>query len=557
MRSSSFLILFFSLYICCIGQSTDAIVRGWEKAALEGNESAQLHLGNCYYKGTLGCNKNLEKAKHYYQLAANQGNEEAQYKLAVLLKEIGLDTKEEIITFFNTLKSSADKGYSYAQFLLGMELYNIDQPEAFKYLKLAVDNGMYNAIYLLGLCYMQGLGCNIDYTSAISCFTQGEKCVKESYYVMDMSRCYLYTKDYKKAKEFLLRGTQLGEPSAYQLLSLMFARGDGVEKDQGEALRLIDLAIAKEPSNPKMHATKGRIFALFNMRSEAYEIWKELQQKYTDYANSSNDPFCKLMRKEKEGNVDIDIFQTSEINDNTYVVIIANENYRREPHVPYALNDGNIFKLYCQKTLGIPEENIKYLPDATYNDIRFGINWLNKISQIDHGNAKIILYYAGHGVPNEDLSTSYLLPTDGYVLDVNTGFDLNELYRMLGKINAKQIIIFLDACFSGTKRDGTALTNSRGVAIKAKQNEPLHNMVVLSAAQNDETAFDFKEQNHGMFTYYILKKLQESEGDISLNDLFSYVNAQVYKQSIRTFGKSQTPSIISGTNIDWKSIKLK
>ena len=374
---------------------------------------------------------------------------------------------------------------------------------------------------------------------------------------MDMIQCYVKKKDYKEAKNYLDKGLSLGIPRAYQVKSIMSLYGEGVKKDLEEALRLIDIAINKDDSNPNYKDTKGLILIELNKLTEAKEVWDILQRDYKEYANTSESEFCKFMRKGIEGNVDMDIFQTENANYNTYVVIIANENYRREEVVPYALNDGNIFRLYCQKTLGIPEKNINYLPDATYNDIRYGVNWIEKITAANNGDAKIIFYYAGHGVPNDDQSTSYLLPTDGYGSDVQTGYDQKELYKMLEKANATQIIVLLDACFSGTKRNGGMLVSSRGVAIKAKQNEPLHNMVVISAAQGNETAYPFKKQKHGMFTYYILKKLQESKGNTNLGDLFSYVHSQVSKQSVLENGKPQTPTIISGMDIDWKNIKLK
>lgn len=101
------------------------------------------------------------------------------------------------------------------------------------------------------------------------------------------------------------------------------------------------------------------------------------------------------------------------------------------------------------------------------------------------------------------------------------------------------------------------MVSSRGVAIKAKQTEPLRNMVVLSAAQGNETAYAYKKQKHGMFTYYVLKKLQESKGNTTLGDLFRYVQSQVAKQSVLENGKSQTPTVISGINTGWESIVLK
>lgn len=57
-------------------------------------------------------------------------------------------------------------------------------------------------------------------------------------------------------------------------------------------------------------------------------------------------------------------------NDKTFAVIIANENYGQDvPRVEYALNDGRTFKTYCQRVLGIPNENIKLVENATFGQM--------------------------------------------------------------------------------------------------------------------------------------------------------------------------------------------
>ena len=63
------------------------------------------------------------------------------------------------------------------------------------------------------------------------------------------------------------------------------------------------------------------------------------------------------------------------------------------------------------------------------------------------------------------------------------------------------------------------LASARGVAIKVKQTIPVGNMVVFTAAQGDETAYPYKEEEHGLFTYYLLKKLQENLATILRNKL--------------------------------------
>ena len=256
--------------------------------------------------------------------------------------------------------------------------------------------------------------------------------------------------------------------------------------------------------------------------------------------------------------VDENIPVTNQKSSKTFAVIIANENYQSVASVPFALNDGNIFREYCLKTLGIPEKQIKYVPNATGNQIKAQVNWLQTICEVFE-DAQIIFYYAGHGIPDESSRTAYLLPVDGLGTDVTTGYKLDDLYSALGNIPANNVTVFMDACFSGSKREQGMLASARGVAIKAKSGMPQGNMVVFSAAQGDETAYSNNEERHGMFTYFLLKKLQDTKGDVTLHELGEYITKNVSQQSILLNGKSQTPCVTPSASLDasWREWKLK
>jgi len=163
--------------------------------------------------------------------------------------------------------------------------------------------------------------------------------------------------------------------------------------------------------------------------------------------------------------------------------------------------------------------------------------------QRHEGKARIIFYYAGHGIPDEATKSAYLLPVDGFGSDVSTGYSLDKLYATLGELPAEQVTVFLDACFSGSQRDGKNMASAaRGVAIKAKNSTPKGNMVVMSAATGNETAYPYTEKGHGLFTYFLLKKLKDTKGDVSYGELIDYVHSEVSKKSIVENNKSQTPT---------------
>lgn len=318
-------------------------------------------------------------------------------------------------------------------------------------------------------------------------------------------------------------------------------------------------------------AAKGLLYLKRNETNSAIEIWEQMQKiNETSGRNfiqkNQNNPlytslglFAFSISQRVDGNVDIDIFTSKYNNDKTFVVIVANENYKRIESVPFANNDGKIFKEYCVKTLGIPESNIQFIEDASYNDIKYAVNWLSNVIEAYEGNAKIVFYYAGHGLPDEKQNAAYLLPVDGYSNDVSTGYKMDDLYASLGALPSQSVVIFIDACFSGSKREGDMMASARGVAIKVKKASAQGNMVVFTASQGDETAFPYREKKHGMFTYYLLKKLQETKGAASLGEICDYVISEVKKNSIVKNGKMQTPTVVASDKIGtiWKTWKLR
>ena len=176
--------------------------------------------------------------------------------------------------------------------------------------------------------------------------------------------------------------------------------------------------------------------------------------------------------------VDTYVAVTDEEDPNTFAVIISNEHYKHEAAVPFALNDGAIFKRYLMKTLGVPEQNIKYVPDASLNDMNYNLSWLEKVINVKQKEA--------------------------YSTEPSSGLSTEVLYKRLGAMPASQTLVFLDACFSGSKREGDMMKAARGVAIKAKSAPVSGNMVVFSAAQGNETAYPLKSKEHGLFTYFLL-----------------------------------------------------
>lgn len=260
--------------------------------------------------------------------------------------------------------------------------------------------------------------------------------------------------------------------------------------------------------------------------------------------------------------IDTDIPYGPYVRNNTYALIIGNQNYRFVSDVPYAIHDARVFAEYCKNTLGIPAENIHISEDATKQMILEEElqDWLGSIPNPEQ--KKLLVYYAGHGVPDvKNHNKAYLLPTDVRGTNPSRGIALDDFYRKIGDMDFRQATVFLDACFSGVNRDNEGVTEGlRGVEIDAE--DPTMgdgNLVVISAAKGNETAQGLPEEGHGLFTYYLLQELRYSNGLIRLGELSDNVSGNVSSKALQMkMRKKQTPTTnVSGRLGDnWRMLGL-
>lgn len=315
----------------------------------------------------------------------------------------------------------------------------------------------------------------------------------------------------------------------------------------------------KNPSNGKLYTYDSKQSTTYAVNNISYNFKPIEYDVKQDNINQNSTIIDNKTMSFGQADVDVNIPTNAQTNDKTFAVIIANENYVREVKVQYAANDGKIFREYCEKTLGIPSKNIHFSQDATFGTMKSEIKWISDVTAAYSGQAKVIFYYAGHGMPNEEDKSAYLLPVDGFSTDYETAIKLDDLYSRLTANQSQNITVLLDACFSGSIRDNGMLASARGVKIRPKANAIPSNLVVCSAATGDETAYPFKEKQHGLFTYFLLKKLQETKGNVTLLDLSNYITENVKQQSIVVNQKSQTPQVNTSEAMKdaWKILKLK
>lgn len=317
------------------------------------------------------------------------------------------------------------------------------------------------------------------------------------------------------------------------------------------------------PINDKIYAYDSKDVAAFNSSQLALNF-DEINIELDD--NTPNTIVNEGVNKITVGKSDVDInIPKAQISrKSTYALIIGNEDYKSyqtdltaEQNVQFAVNDAEVFSEYCTSTLGIPKEHIIFETNIGVVRMKQAFNQINSIIKNLNGDAEIIIYYAGHGFPDETTKEPFLIPVDVSSNSLELAVNLKDLYGQLTSYPSKRVLIFLDACFTGGGRE-LGLLASRGVKIKPKENVLLGNLIVFSASSENQSALPYYEKGHGMFTYYLLKKLQETEGDVTLKELDEYLHKNISIKSSLLNNREQNPHTnISNTIISkWSEWKL-
>lgn len=279
----------------------------------------------------------------------------------------------------------------------------------------------------------------------------------------------------------------------------------------------------------------------------------------------SDTPEIPLAHKEynfSSSSVDAMIPEAVYMRNNTYALVIGNQDYRFASDVPGAIHDANIFKEYCRKTLGIPSDNIHLVENATkamimQEEIQ---DWLGSIP--DKGQKTLIVYYSGNGLPDlENGNKAYLLPSDVRGTSPHHGIALDDFYRQLGNLGFNQTTVLLDASFSGLNRYKEGVSDgSRTSGVYAEKVTPSKgNIVVISASEGKEAALGLPAEGHGLFTYCLLKEIKDTNGVMSLGTLYDRLCSSMpaAAASLKK-GATQTPQVKTSDTLatDWRSVRL-
>ncbi len=254
--------------------------------------------------------------------------------------------------------------------------------------------------------------------------------------------------------------------------------------------------------------------------------------------------------------LDITTIKTLNKNPNAFAIVIGNKDYHTTKKVSFAINDARTVKDYLINVLGYKEGNIFYFENITKSNFEtyFGTkeNPQGKLyNNIKQGISDVFIYYSGHGAQGLKDNKRYFVPIDCDPQYIEQGgYSLDLFYNNIFKLNAKNITVIIDACFSGSE----IVDNASPVNLKTTNPIAIaDNCVVLSSSKGSQVSSWYNTKQHGMFTYFVLKAIQDKDksdknkdGKLTYEELFEYISDKTegvpyYARSIH--GIDQTPTI--------------
>jgi hypothetical protein len=240
-------------------------------------------------------------------------------------------------------------------------------------------------------------------------------------------------------------------------------------------------------------------------------------------------------------------------------VIVGNATYENLPEARTARNDAGAMYFFLTEHMGIRQDQVIDLRNASRADLErvFGPvpgsdGELKRLVEA-RPNAKVFVYYSGHGAVNAAQDETYLLPVDAEPYrEERRGYPLSTLYANLAGLGADQVVVLLESSFGrdhGNYILPPNIPETKRSALPEKARAPL---TVLVSADRGQRALMDSEYDVGLFTRYLIEGLAgkadltpvgNGDGDVDSAELYAYTAAMVRLAARKTFGLLQSPRL--------------
>ena len=337
-----------------------------------------------------------------------------------------------------------------------------------------------------GLClYDQGRlklsgGPNLEKSTleALSLFDRGSS-KGDSTASVNLARMFLkgdgLAQNLERAAFFFQRALNQGNFYAAKDLADMYRDGLGVDKDLEKAASFYEISVVGD-GRDSFQADINAMLALaeineaghiegasieeanrwFKRAMDRYEGWTSwLEFKAPDLLAVANEGFDRTKRKLQSPSLepispDMAIIE-SEVFGNYVALIIANESYQDLADLETPRSDALLIGETLQERFNA---DVKYLFNANREQMLRTLNQYRKRLQ---PTDNFILYYAGHGVYDQELDVGYWQPVDSRVDEDYTWVDTDRISRTMSGFKSRNALVIADSCYAGSVVRGNDL----------------------------------------------------------------------------------------------------
>ena len=232
-----------------------------------------------------------------------------------------------------------------------------------------------------------------------------------------------------------------------------------------------------------------------------------------------------------------------------FAVIIGNRSYARLPRSVTSYNDADAFYAFLTEHLGFRPFGAEPGIDG---DLARRVE--------AKPDAKIVVYYSGHGATDEEQTETYLLPVDTEPYREGFGgYKLSTLYANLARLKASSVLVLLETEYGPDHGAFVLPPNLPETVNTALPRDPLPAVTVLAATDRGQRSLPDVTSDIGLFTRYAIEGLAgaadlppvgNGDGTLDSAEIYAFTAAFVDLSARKTYGVFQRP-VYSGaaTNV--------
>lgn len=205
-----------------------------------------------------------------------------------------------------------------------------------------------------------------------------------------------------------------------------------------------------------------------------------------------------------------------------FAVLFGNNGYLAPiPSLETPISDVQDIGRILQERFGY---EVRIVRDAKKSDV---VSTLNQLGSETGANDSVLVVYAGHGYLMDDTKMGYWIPVDGSVKSPANWVSNTDITKFLKNIQAKQVILVSDSCFSGSltreeKMSDSSKNLDRGSILERRS-------VLVMSSGGEEPVSDEGKEGHSIFAWSLINALKSVQAMTPGVRIFQIVKDEVVK----------------------------